>query len=1432
VLNQFQPDSPHYNESFVERLQFQLDVAALHRTLNEIVRRHGALRTTFQTIDGEPVQVVAPTLTIPLPVSDLGAVPPAQREGVARDLAREEAQIPFDLSVGPPLRARLFRLAATDFILLVSIHHIVSDAWSFALFVWELDVLYRAFAAGLPSPLPEPPSQYADYTIWQRSQLDDGTLGRQLSYWTAQLAGLTPLDLPTDHLRPPVPSFRGSSVTFRVPDGCLAGLGDLGRREGGTLFMTLLAGLAVLLHRYTGQDDFAIGVPVANRDRREFEGVIGFFINLLVMRIDCSGNPSFRELFGRVRGTTLAAYSNQHVPFESLVEHLHPNRDPSRHPLVQITCQYLKQAGIEDSPLTRPENVEMGTVKFDLRLDFVELPQGLTGYLEYSTDLFSDTTAARMARHLSTVLENAAATPDAAIADLAVMPEEERWLSVVGWNRTETELAAGCAHVLFEDRARAEPSLPAVCDPGRAVTYGELDRRANQLARLLQRQGVRPDVPVAVCLERSVELIVAKLAVLKAGGAYLPLDPVYPKKRLEELLAGAGVRVVVTRERFLDRLVGAAEYWCVDRDASEIGRMDEAGVTSPVRADNLAYIIFTSGSTGRPRAVAVEHRSLTNLIRWHLRTYAVTAADRATQVASPAFDASVWEIWPYLACGASLHVPADGTLADPDALLKWLASERITMSFLPTPLAEAVLELDCPPGLRLRALLTGGDQLRRAPQKPLPFRLVNHYGPTENTVVTTYAPVESDGTTPPIGRPIDNVRVYVLDRHGHLAPVGVPGELCVAGVGLARGYYRQPELTAARFVENHLEPGAGTRLYKTGDLVRFRADGNLEFLGRLDEQVKVRGFRVERGEIEAVLGRHPGVRECSVVAREDAPGEKRLVAYVVPDLDPTTGGLPPAAECERSQVEQWQRLYEETYHQPATDPDPTFHAVGWNSSYTGLPIPAAELREQVDQTVARVRRLGPARVLEIGCGTGMLLLRLARHCQRYVGTDFSPAALEYVRGRVEADGLANVTLLERQADDFGGFAPGSFDAVVLNSTVQYFPSADYLVRVIEGAVRAVAPGGHVFVGDVRSLPLIEAFHAGVELRRAAAGLPTADLRARVRRAVEQDPELVIAPEFFTAVAASLPEVCGADVMLKRGRHHNELTRFRYDVVLGVGEASRVGPPGRVLDWAEVASLPALRDLLRAGGAEQLTVGRVPNARLVLESAALARIDRPDAPRTAGGLRELLGGPNPGIDPEDVWALEQEFPGRVHLSWPVAGPHDCFEVVCRRGEDPGLVWRSGGGRASSWGAYTNAPARRELAERLESALRDHARERLPQYMVPADYVLVSAIPRTPNGKVDQAALPPGRGRVRAAAGFAAPRTALEEKIAAIWKDLLQLDRVGVHDNFFDVGGHSLLLVRLHRRLRETLHIRHSVIDLFQFPTISSLAEAVAKSDPEA
>ena len=555
-------------------------------------------------------------------------------------------------------------------------------------------------------------------------------------------------------------------------------------------------------------------------------------------------------------------------------------------------------------------------------------------------------------------------------------------------------------------------------------------------------------------------------------------------------------------------------------DADEIASAPDGDLALTVGPSDLAYIIYTSGSTGRPRGVEVQHRSLMNLVSWHQREYAVVTSDRATQVAGPAFDASVWELWPYLTAGASVHVISDETRNSPNALLENLIAEGITISFLPTALAEMVLEAPWPEGGRLRVLLTGGDKLHRAPRCPLPFRLVNHYGPTENTVVTTAGVVEpGDDTIPTIGRPIGNVKAYVLDAHANPAPIGVAGELCIAGDNLAVGYRNLPQLTADRFVPNPFSTDAGARLYRTGDRARYRPDGNLEFLGRLDAQVKVRGFRVEPGEVESVLAQHPAVRESVVVVREEIEGDPRLVAYIVGQNGEGTWVNPGGTSWEREQVARWTRIYDETYAQ-AGPADTNFNIVGWNSSFTGEPLSAEEMREQVDATVSRIQALKPQRVLEIGCGTGLLLFRLAPECEQYAATDFSARAVEYVKA--QAQNLPQVTVWQAEADDFASIAPGTFDVVVLNSVVQYFPGAAYLERVLRGAVAELRPGGHVFVGDVRSLALLEAFHASVEVTWAASDVRREEIRDTVQRRLRQDPELLIGTEFFAGFGLACP----------------------------------------------------------------------------------------------------------------------------------------------------------------------------------------------------------------------------------------------------------------------------------------------------------------------
>jgi amino acid adenylation domain-containing protein len=886
-LEQLVGGNPLYNESSAIRLLFPVDAAVLQRALNEIVRRHEALRTCFEAPHGTPVQRVRSSLHLELPVVDLSHLPPTEREREALSRAREEAGRAFNLASGPLLRVILFKLDSCDHIFVLTMHHIVCDGWSMNVFFEELATLCEAMSHGRPSPLPELPIQYTDFSVWQRGWLSGSLLDEQIAFWRERLAGLETLELPTDFPRPAIPSFRGGRQPVKISAGVYAAVLALSEREGVTPFMTLLAAFQVLLSRWTGQDDIAVGCPIANRNRPEIEKLIGFFVNTLVMRTDVSGNPTFRETLRQVREVALSAYAHQDLPFEKLVEELQPTRDPSRNPLFQVTFQMAEHNGAAaagEQTLLRAIEVGLPTSKFDLRCDLWPADGGLGGQIEFSTDLFESETIARVAQWFETVVSALATTPDQGVADVRLMSAHEEHKVLTAWNNTEEDFPwQGCVHERFAAVARSSPDNLAVREGRVARTYGELNCDANRLAAELIRRGIRPGCLVPIVLECSVELVVAALAVLKAGAAYVPLDPSYPSERLGLMIQQALAPLVLTSVRHRDHLPAFVPQLCVDADAAA---WSDASADDPrvhVDGRSLAYVIFTSGSTGQPRGVEIMHASLCNLVDWHQHAYAITTHDRASLYASPGFDASVWEMWPYLTAGASLHVADPAVRTAPEALARWMLEQRISISFLPTPVAESFLENETLPALRL--LLTGGDRLRRVPERPPPFRFVNHYGPTETTVVATCCDVPANGLkrkVPAIGRPIANARAYVLDRRGRPVPPGVKGELYIGGGLLARGYLNDADLTRERFVPDPFAPGFAERLYRTGDRARWRRDGNLEFLGRVDGQIKLRGHRIELGEIEALLDQHPAVGQSLVVPHDDGAGERRIVAYLTP----------------------------------------------------------------------------------------------------------------------------------------------------------------------------------------------------------------------------------------------------------------------------------------------------------------------------------------------------------------------------------------------------------------------------------------------------------------------------------------------------------------------------------------------------------------------
>ncbi|HEX5870238.1 MAG TPA: amino acid adenylation domain-containing protein, partial [Longimicrobium sp.] len=896
-LDRMQGASGVYNIPAALRLSGVLNASALERALGEIVRRHESLRTVFPEVDGAPVQVIHPFRGFTLPVEDLSGLDEGAREAEATRRASEGAARPFDLAAGPLFRAALLRLDAGEHLLLVAMHHAVSDGWSMGVLLGELSALYAAFVEGRDAALPALPVQYADYAVWQREQLRGDLLDGQLAYWTDQLAGAPALlELPTDHPRPAVQTYRGAYEQVALAAGLPERLRALGRRESATLYMVMLGALQVLLAKYSGSADVVVGSPIAGRTRREVEPLIGFFVNTLVLRTDLSGDPTFREVLRRVRESTLGAYEHQDVPFEKLVAELQPERSLSHSPLFQVMLTLADAqelgASLPGLRIGRVE-AERATTKFDLTLAVASEADRFEAVLEYSTDLFERATVQRMLRHLERVLEQVSADADLRLSQLELPDEAERGLVVETWNQTAVEYPAdrGIA-ALFAEQAAAAPDAVALEIGDESLTYAQLNERANRLAHHLVGLGVGPESRVGICLERGPDLIVAILAALKAGGAYVPLDPAYPAERLAFMLADSAVAVLLTQASLRDALPArdGVRTVSIDGEREQIERESAENPTEASTAGSLAYVMYTSGSTGTPRGVAVEQRSVVRLVRG--ANYVALGPDEVILGAAPvSFDASTFEIWGALLNGGRV-VLVPGTNPSLEELGRTLTRHGVTTLWLTAGLFQVMVDERLDDFAGVRQLLAGGDVLSVAHVKKFlaaapACRLINGYGPTENTTFTCCytVPDRWRGGAIPIGTPISSTRVYVLDPALRPAPLGVPGELYAAGAGVARGYVNRPALTAERFIPDPFSAEPGARMYRTGDRARWRADGVVEYLGRVDAQVKVRGFRIELGEIETVLRRHDGVIDCVVVAREDVPGDRRLAAYIVGDAD-------------------------------------------------------------------------------------------------------------------------------------------------------------------------------------------------------------------------------------------------------------------------------------------------------------------------------------------------------------------------------------------------------------------------------------------------------------------------------------------------------------------------------------------------------------------
>ena len=1446
-----------------------------------VAARHPSLRTTFSTTaDGQLLQTVHPALEPHFAHADAKGWSEEQlHAAVVRAYRR-----PFSLERGPLLRGDLFTAGLDDHVLLITAHHIVYDGWSAGILQRELSQLYMALSKGAAPSLPPVTGSYPDFVARQNELLVSPAGRAHWDYWQRKLSGELPLlSLPADRSRSALAENRSGAVPVKLDAGLTGAVKALAQAEQATPFVVLLSAYAALLGRLARQDDLLIGSPTTGRSGAAMHDVVGYFANPVALRADLSGAPSTRTLVARMRETVFEALSHQDFPFASLVERLEVPRRPGLSPVFQasMTFQSSREGGGAMDLWATPDEdarIRWGHVElepyplkdqegqFDLTLEMWEARGAFAGALRFNRDLFDDATVRRWRGYLEKLLTEMVRAPDERVAGLALAePVEVRAPTTAGPAEAGTTITAW-----FEKQVERSPDAVALTFGEAHLSYAELNARANVVGHELRSRGVGPESLVGVCVERSAELVIAILGVLKAGGAYVPLDPATPRERLALILEDAEVSALVTETRRKGELptdvvptiyVDALRWQETERGPNPAPDLGPA---------NAAYVIYTSGSTGRPKGVIVTHHNATRLFTTtEAPLYDFGPSDVWTLFHSAAFDFSVWELWGPLFYGGRLVVVPHWMTRSPDAFGDLIARERVTV-LNQTPSAFRAL-LRAPPiadgagGRSLRWIIFGGEALDAATVRPwferypdADTRLVNMYGITETTVHVTYHRVtEADLTSSasPIGRPIPDLELRLLDEHGQPVPVGVPGEMYVGGAGVARGYLKRPELTAQRFIPDPAAPGR--RLYRSGDLAIRLPDGGYSYLGRIDDQVKIRGFRIELGEIQALIAEHPAVAEAYVTTYERSEDDKRIVAYVVPkegasDLVLSCAAGGGSGGIGETHIGEWTDLYDQLYAQSADAPetDPAFNIAGWNSSYSGAPLSAEAMKEWVDHTVRQVLERAPSRVLEIGCGTGLLLTRIAPSTTAYWGTDVSGVVVDMVRKVASrTPGLAHARLFHAAADQLDAmpFDGQRFDAVILNSVAQYFPSAEYLARVLASAAARVSPGGFMFVGDIRNLRLLEAFHASILLAQSSGTIEPRALKERVARRMAGEEELVLDPDFFWSLRQRIPRLTHVEVRPKRGASKNELTRFRYDVLLHLDAPPQPAPD--VVWGPGTLSLLELRARLGPEGARRIGLRGIRNARVQAAIEAAALLHDQDVAQV-GFLETLrkrvldrdgsspVSDPEPGLDPEALHQLGEALSLEVAIDWSRGGADGSFDAVFTRPQAPGAGPRPPApalpaGPVALFGAMperrshrrANDPLRGRLERRMESDLRRRAQERLPDYMVPASIMVVDKVPLTANGKVDRRALPIPAAPHDMDVAYVDPRTGEEEILASIFAELLGAERVGVHESFFDLGGHSLLATQVVSRIRAVFGVDLPLRTFFDAPTVGALGAAV-------
>ena len=1441
LAQRFARDGLDYSIALYVDIAGPLDADLLVRATGGTLADTPTLRARIVASGPEPVQVIDDSAELVMPYLDLRDQ--ERPDAAAMAWMEDDLAVPLAPDGDRMYSFALLRVGEDRHLWYLRSHHVAMDGFSGTLFVREAAIRYTALAAGRTAG--SGLGRFAEILRSDRTYRESAAFHADRAYWLEKLAdGPAPATFgQADPNRPP----GRTRETVEIGSDLNEALGKLARHSGVTPAAVYAAAAARYTARLTGEPDTVLGLPVTARFGKVIRGIPGMMSNVVPLRVAAGPDQPLSGLLRHVSEEMLLGLRHQRYRYEDLRNDIGAGEESS--PLVgpHVNLQFFDQDVDLAGCRSTIHNVTNGPVD-DLAFVFYGDVRRGNGRIDVdgNGELYSRADLRTHGQGLLRLLEQMAeADPDTPCHELDVFRPDDLERLLVGRNDTGRPTGPETVADLFQAQVAATPDAPAVAHGPHGLSYRELNERANRLAALLLTRGLGPEDVVALAVPRSVELVTALLAVVKSGAAWLPLDPDHPADRIAHMLDDARPALLITTRDTVPRLPGATATPRLLLDDADLatalvaapGRdVTQADRPRPLLPDSPSYVIYTSGSTGRPKGAVNTHAGLANRLRWMQDRYRLTARDRVLQKTSCGFDVSVWEfLWP-LVTGATLVMADPGLHRDPGYLAAVIREQRITtVHFVPAMLQAFLAEPEAGRCSGLRRVICSGEALAAELATRffavLDCELHNLYGPTEASIDVTSWPCDpARAGAPPIGRPIANTRVYVLNRALEPVPDGVPGELYLAGTGLARGYLHRPTVTAERFVACPFGR-PGERMYRTGDLARWDADGQLVYLGRTDDQVKIRGVRIEPGEIASVLGEHPEVGEAVVVARDDRPSGKYLVGYVVPERNR------PASVRERTNgehVDQWQQLYQSMY---GAQSEAAFgeEFVGWDSSYTGRPLPLEDMRQWRDRTVRAIRSLRPRRVLEIGVGSGLLLASLVPDTERYWATDFSPAAIAALRRHLDTrpDLAGRVELRTQPADDLAGLPEGFFDTVVINSVAQYFPNADYLRTVLHGALGLLRPGGAVFLGDVRDLGLHQVLATGVQLAHSPADADPEAVRRAVEQRTRQENELLVDPRFFTALQEQNADLGGVDIRVKRGDYDTELSRYRYDVVLHKRAERRPLSLRSVpcAGWGtEVADLTALRDRLATGAPERLRITGVPNGRLAPEVSATRQLF---AGAPIAEVRRALDGDVPDCPlPEAFRALGEDLGYRTVVTWSgegTAGELDVVFLSSRTHAATAALTDVFLPAAAPPRALTNNAAVGREAGRLAAALREHLRENLPDYMVPAAVMVLDSLPTTANGKLDRRALP--APEFRATAGGRPARGPREELLGRLFAEVLGLPEIGADDSFFDHGGDSIGAIQLVSRARGA-GVRFTPREVFEHRTVARLAEVARTQDTRA